>query len=128
MKPTVQIFLSSPSSLCVLNDFSHVWLCAALWMVAHQTPLSMGSFQPRDQICIPYISLLHWQTDSSPLALPGKSKIPYILPKILKWYTYECFLYFRALRHDVWIHSVFNPLYFTFDLKCPWKTLIPFLC
>ena len=74
------------------------------------------------------LHLLHWQTDSSLLVLPGKSKVPYILPKIPKWYTYECFLYFRALRQDVWIHSVFNPLYFTFDLKCPWKTLIPFLC
>ena len=28
--------------LCVLSDFSHVRLCATLWTVALQTPLSMG--------------------------------------------------------------------------------------
>ena len=27
---------------CVLSHFSHVWLFATLWTVAHQTPLSMG--------------------------------------------------------------------------------------
>ena len=28
--------------MCVLSHFSHVWLWAALWTVAHQAPLSMG--------------------------------------------------------------------------------------
>ena len=28
--------------LCMLSCFSHVWLCAALWTVAHQALLSMG--------------------------------------------------------------------------------------
>ena len=27
---------------CMLNRFSHVQLCATLWTVAHQAPLSMG--------------------------------------------------------------------------------------
>ena len=27
---------------CTLNGFSRVWLCATLWSVAHQAPLSMG--------------------------------------------------------------------------------------
>ena len=27
---------------CMLNHFSHVWLFATLWTVAHQTPLSVG--------------------------------------------------------------------------------------
>ena len=27
--------------MCVLSHFNHVWLCATLWTVAHQTPLSM---------------------------------------------------------------------------------------
>ena len=28
--------------MCMLNCFSHVWLCATLWTVAYWTPLSMG--------------------------------------------------------------------------------------
>ena len=28
--------------VCVLSHFSHVWLCATLWTVACQAPLSMG--------------------------------------------------------------------------------------
>ena len=28
--------------LCVLSHFSYVWLCATLWTVVHQAPLSMG--------------------------------------------------------------------------------------
>ena len=30
---------------CVLSHFSHVWLFAALWIVFHQTPLSVGFFR-----------------------------------------------------------------------------------
>ena len=35
---------SKVTVLCyaVLSGFSHVWLCATLWTVAHQAPLSMG--------------------------------------------------------------------------------------
>ena len=29
----------------VLRHFSHVWLFATLWTVAHQAPLSMGFFR-----------------------------------------------------------------------------------
>ena len=28
--------------VCVLRPFSHVWLVATLWTVAHQVPLSIG--------------------------------------------------------------------------------------
>ena len=28
--------------MCVLSSFSHVWLCATIWTVACQAPLSMG--------------------------------------------------------------------------------------
>ena len=35
-------------------------------------PSSRGSSWPRDRTCISYISLLHWQADSLPLAPPGK--------------------------------------------------------
>ena len=40
------VFLQVPSILhacvCVLNSFSHVWLCMTRWTIAHQAPLSMG--------------------------------------------------------------------------------------
>ena len=32
----------SYARVCVLSRFSHVQLCATLWTVAHQAPLSMG--------------------------------------------------------------------------------------
>ena len=73
---------------CVLSDdFSCAWLCATLWTVACQAPLSMGFCRqehwsrlscppPRDlpdpgfeptPLCI-----LHWQAGSLPLAPAGK--------------------------------------------------------
>ena len=33
--------------MCVLSRFSHVWLFATPWTVAHQVPLSMGIIQAR---------------------------------------------------------------------------------
>ena len=39
--------LFSPSSVFVLSCFSHVWLFATLWTVAHRAPLSMGILQAR---------------------------------------------------------------------------------
>ena len=33
--------------LCCAQSFSHVWLFATLWTVAHQAPLSMGILQAR---------------------------------------------------------------------------------
>ena len=59
----------------MLSCFSCVWLCATLWTVVHQAPLSMGilqerilegvaiassrgSSQPRDQTCISYVSCI----------------------------------------------------------------------
>ena len=35
------------SHVCVLSRFSHIWLFATLWMVAHQAPLSMGFSKAR---------------------------------------------------------------------------------
>ena len=43
-------------NLCVLTRFSHVWLCATLWTVAPQAPLSMGFFRQRywsGLLCLP---------------------------------------------------------------------------
>ena len=58
------------SSLYMLSHFSHVWLCATLWIAAHQAPLSRQELlewvampssrfsQPRDQTHISYVSAL----------------------------------------------------------------------
>ena len=60
---------------CLRSQFSHVWLFAIPWTIAHQAPLSMefsrqesksglscpspgGSSQPRDPTCISYISCI----------------------------------------------------------------------
>ena len=69
--------------MCMLNHFSHIWLCATLWTVACQDPLSMG-FSMQDYLrrlsCPPagdlpdpeiepksLISNLLWQAVSLPL-------------------------------------------------------------
>ena len=36
------IFVLLSKNVCVLSCFSHVWLCATLWTVAFQAPLSVG--------------------------------------------------------------------------------------
>ena len=81
----------SHSGACVLSRFSCVWLCATLWTVALQAPLSMGFSSKntrvgcyallqeifrtqRSKACL--LHLLHWQVDSLPLALP-RSLLPF---------------------------------------------------
>ena len=64
-------------SVCVLSYFSHVWLFATLWTVAHQAPLSMGfsrqeyysGIPTQDQIhisCIPDTFFTQWATWKAP--------------------------------------------------------------
>ena len=68
----------------VLSHFSCVQLCATLWTVAHQAPLSMD-FSTQEYMswlpCPPpgdlvtqgsSLQLLHWQARSLPLVPPGK--------------------------------------------------------
>ena len=72
----------------VLSRFSCVRLCATLWTVASQAPLSMGIFQARilEWVAMPSsrgsspiqglnLSLLHWQGGSLQLVPPGKSGV-----------------------------------------------------
>ena len=69
----------------VLSRFSRVWLCATLWTVACQAPLSIGfsstwvgcrallqGICPTQGSDPCLLRLLHWQADSLPLAPPGK--------------------------------------------------------
>ena len=73
----------SPGSLTtvttVLSHFTCVWFSATPWTVAHQAPLSMEfpRWESRSGLTFPtqgsnlsLLQLLHWQTDSSPLAPP----------------------------------------------------------
>ena len=74
-------------SACVLSCFSHVWLFATLWTIAHQVPLSIGfSRQEYWSGCHALLQgifpiwglnlhLLHWQVGSLPLAQPGKPSL-----------------------------------------------------
>ena len=73
---------------CELSLFSHVWLIATPWTVAHQAPLFVRILQARilewvvllqgifltqgSNLCL---SLLYWQAESLPLVPPGKSII-----------------------------------------------------
>ena len=78
---------------CVLNHYSGVWLCAVLWTVAFQAPLSMGFSRqeyghglpwppPRNlpdvgikpESLMSLLWLLHCQAGSLPLVPPGKSR------------------------------------------------------
>ena len=78
--------------LLLLSCFSCVQLCATLWTIARQAPLSVGfsrqKYQsglqcpsPGDLRTLCLFRLLHWQVGSLPLAPPRKSR--YLLEK---WY------------------------------------------
>ena len=73
--------------VCVLSHFSHVQLCATLWAVTCQAPLSMGFSRQEYWSGLPcpplgdlptqgsnphLLCLLHWQAGSLPLVPPGK--------------------------------------------------------
>ena len=88
-------------TLCVLSRFSHVWLFATLWTVAHQTSLFMGFSRqeywsellcppskdlPNPESCLPLSCLLHWKMGSLPIAPPGKPTFHVTLMLF-----YECF-------------------------------------
>ena len=64
-----QWFCSSllQNCVCTLSHFSHVWLCATLWTVAHQAPLSIG-----------FSRQAYWS--GSPCSPPGDLSDPGIKP------------------------------------------------
>ena len=81
----------------MLSHLSCVQLCANLWSIICQAPLSMefsrrkywsglpvtffrGSSLPKDRTRVSH--LLHWQAASLPLAPPGKSYLYYIVDEI----------------------------------------------
>ena len=41
----LRLSFCSPPSVCMLSCFSRIWLCANLWTVPCQAPLSMGIFR-----------------------------------------------------------------------------------
>ena len=50
---------------CILSHFSHVWLFATLWTIAHQAPLSMGILQATilEWVAIPSSRGSSWSRD-----------------------------------------------------------------
>ena len=52
---------------CVLSRFSCIWLCATLWTVARQAPLSMGILQARilEWVAMPYSRGSSWPRDQT---------------------------------------------------------------
>ena len=92
---------------CMLSRFSHVLLCATLWTVARQAPLSMdspgkstgvgchavsrGSSPPRDWTCISYVSCInrwvpcHQHFLRSPQWLNTSVLIFWFLVKVISW-------------------------------------------
>ena len=53
-----------PPCVCMLSRFSHVWLCATPWTVAHQAPLSMGfSRQEYQWVAMPFSKGSSWPRD-----------------------------------------------------------------
>ena len=90
-------FLGEYPCAGVLSHFIHVRLCATLWAVACQGPLSMGFSRkeywsglpcppPRDLSNLGLnpnlLYLLHWQAGSLPVAPPGK---PWGIPVHMFW-------------------------------------------
>ena len=60
--------------MCVLSHFSHVWLFATLWTLAHQVPLSMGFSRPEYWSELPFPSpgdLPNPEMETMPLLSPA---------------------------------------------------------
>ena len=65
---------------CMLSRFSHVWIFATPWTVAHQAPLSMG-FSRQEDCCALFLGIFLTGIEPKflrllhlPLAPPGKPK------------------------------------------------------
>ena len=58
----------------MLSRFSHVWLFATLWTVAHQAPLSMGVSRQYYWNGLPSPASRRRQWQPAPVLLPGKSR------------------------------------------------------
>ena len=75
-------------SVCVLV-FSHVWLFATLWTVAHQGPLSIGSSRQKYWSGLPF---------SSPGVLPDCTQVSFITGRFFTvWTTREAYHVIKQL-------------------------------
>ena len=91
MKSYQLSFLMTYACMLVLSHFTHVWLFATLWTVAHQAPLFLGFSRQEYWSGLPgppqgifptqglnscLLCLLHWQAGSLPLVLSiNKNKV-----------------------------------------------------
>ena len=127
----VSLFNFNPSKL-----FSHVWVFATLWIIAHQTHLSMdspgkntgvgcyallqGIFPTQESN--PCLScLLNWQGGSSPLAPPGKP------PQMdIKWYILGVLIWISLMINNVYFILIVH-LYISYFVKYLFKSFTHFL-
>ena len=73
--------------VCLLSHFSHVWLHATLWTVAHQTPLSMGFSMGFSTPILEWVAMLSSRESSWPRDWKCISYISYIGRQVLyRWY------------------------------------------
>ena len=115
--------------MCVLSRFSHVWLCATLWTVAHQASLSMGILQAR---------ILKWVAMPSSRGLSSSRKqtqafwvllhfaggflttsstweaLLFVLRKSVNWCLYShcltCHTFLHALHFLAYVYNIFEIL------------------
>ena len=112
---------------CVLSHFTHVWLCATLWTIACQAPLSMRfsrqeywsglPFPPPRDLPNPgikpasFMSNLQWQGGPLPLVPPGKP--PWYLPPDIM-YSYLLIILHKntnSMRAETLFCFLLHPLY-----------------
>ena len=109
-----------------LSCFSHVWVFAILWAIAHQTPLSMGF--SRQVYCRAHL-LRIFPTQGSNLYLyifcTGRRALYHLLCLLSYWrftvifgYVDECF------KNQIW--KVFSYYFFKYFFLCVSLCLSPF--
>ena len=109
-------FLGEYPCAGVLSHFIHVRLCATLWAVACQVPLSMGFSRQEYWSGLPcpppgdlpnlglnpsLLYLLHWQAGSLPVAPPGK---PWGIPFHMFWRSL-LIIFLSLLGMSAWRHK-----------------------
>ena len=142
-----KIPVAGKGCMCVLSCFSHLQLFETPWTVAHQAPLSMefsrqeywsglpfpssrGSFWPRDQACVSYVSSIgRWALyHQCYLGSPGKGLPANVAPGeslLLRQFPSLCLQVYIKIRKGKESRSVVSDslrphgLYPT-RLLCPW--------
>ena len=71
--------------VCVLSHFNHVRLCATPWIVARQSPLSMGFSRQEYRSGLPFPSPGHLPALGVELVFPAWQANSLLLCKLTAW-------------------------------------------